>query len=160
MKLTQEPLELKDIASYLPYEVKVKHISGKVFVANQIRGKKFIGYDDNFEACSHIEDSKLVLRPLSDLINDIVINGVTLLPIKALDYLFGQHSEAFEEKYDMIVTDNFIKIWQGKSFFVISIDSTILDEPFRVVEKLIEWHFDVKGLIPQGKAIDMNTLNK
>ena len=32
--------------------------------------------------------------------------------------------------------------------------------PYTIVQKLLEWHFDVFGLIDAGLAIDINTLEK
>ena len=32
--------------------------------------------------------------------------------------------------------------------------------PYGVVEKLLEWHFDIFGLLEKGLAVDINTINK
>ena len=32
--------------------------------------------------------------------------------------------------------------------------------PYDIIQKLLEWHFDVYNLIPQNLAIDINTLEK
>ncbi len=36
----------------------------------------------------------------------------------------------------------------------------ILENRYKVVKKLFEWHFDIFGLIPAGLAIDINTLKR
>jgi len=73
----------------------------------------------------------LVLRPLSDLTKEIEVNGEKFVPIKKI-----------KEMYPL---DTF------------SSTSNIAQWSFRVVQKLLEWHFDY-GLIENDLAIDINTL--
>ncbi|PHR23622.1 MAG: hypothetical protein COA36_16885 [Desulfotalea sp.] len=76
---------------------------------------------------------KPILRPL-DLTKEIEVNGEKFVPI---DYL--NNNGWLLDEFDLIRYNQ-------------------LD--YGVVTKLVEWHFDVFGLIPQGLAIDINTLNK
>ena len=93
-----------------------------------------------------INDFKPIVRPLS-LTKEIEHDGEKFVPIVKLDYLFGTSSEAFDSKNETIQNRNWIKIWNDKSFFSISIDEEIIKEPYWVVNKLISWHFDIFGWI-------------
>lgn len=73
---------------------------------------------------------KPILRPLSDFGN---VNGFSLSDMVTHDY---NHSFWLPENFD-------VKYLMHLDF-----------------EKLVSWHFDVFGLIDQGLAIDINTINK
>lgn len=93
-------------------------------------------YDDNPDNC------KLVLRPLSDLINEIEHNGEMFFPIDELNNICDDELDRYNDYFD---SDNIIEIdW--------------FQEPFIIFKKLIEWHFDITNLIFKGEAIDVNTL--
>lgn len=78
----------------------------------------------------------LILRPPSDITKPITHNGETFVPNEKLDEYFGEC------------------IWFEKGEIILP----ILLNPFRIVMQLIEWHFDIAGLIEKGEAIDVNTL--
>lgn len=71
-------LELKHISPYLPYELKVNNSHG---VPVRIRGLidlKYIEYfcdKTNFASQDLISETKPLLRPISDLFENIVHNG-------------------------------------------------------------------------------------
>lgn len=73
---------------------------------------------------------KPLLRPLSDLTKEIEHNGEKFVP-----------SEKLLDSSMLQYTDDIRMLRHGD------------------VEKLHEWHFDVFGLIENGLAIDINTLN-
>jgi len=78
---------------------------------------------------------KPIFRPLSDLTKEIEHNGVKFIPAQKLGesgFVFPGHT------------------WVHM----------VLELPYWVIEKLIEWHFDVFGLIEKGLAIDINTIEK
>ncbi|PCI28711.1 hypothetical protein COB55_03525 [Candidatus Wolfebacteria bacterium] len=77
---------------------------------------------------------KMILRPLIDITKEIEHNGEKFIPME----LFRKY----------LRNDILNDISQG----------TILDQSYEIVQKLIELHFDVFGLIDQGLAIDINTL--
>ena len=87
----------------------------------------------SFEWC--LSNGKPILRPLSDLTKEIKVNGNLFTP---------NHHPLF------------------KIFISADMDWFIDNCPFFVdygqVQKLLEWHFDVFGLIDAGLAIDKNTL--
>lgn len=135
-------LQLKEVAPYLPYKLKVKSIN--IFKGNPIfeMGTETKGGGSDIAGIKWIlEDNfKLILRPLSDVYKEIELNGKKFVPQEILDETQMPHWTYGNIKY---------------------LDSEMLkDAPFWFVQKLIEWHFDICELIPQGKAIDINTLNK
>lgn len=83
-----------------------------------------------------------ILRPLSDLVREIEHNGEKFIPIDRLNFLYDYTKIGYLYRY---TTEYLNEVdWQS--------------EPFEIVKKLIEWHFDIANLIPKGEAIDLNTL--
>jgi len=106
-------LELKNVAPYLPYSL-------KVFYYSECTIETMIGLNEHTittdcDDCDYSE-IKLILKPLSDL----------------------------------------------KEFSTNEFHNRMLvkDFSFDEVQKLIADHYDIFGLIEQGLAIDINTLNK
>ncbi len=146
-------LELKHLACYLPYGLKIKNgITTYTMVCDAKQ------YDaDGFLSLEFVEGiaSKPILRPLSDLTKEIKVDGEKFYPFEKiinapLDYekayrvlgkrrfeiLFDNDGEAYLEK---LSTDP--KGW-----------------PYYYLTYLFKWHFDVFDLIDAGLAIDINTL--
>lgn len=78
---------------------------------------------------------KLILRPLSCLTKEITHNVEKFIPI---DYFVGDDSDLV---YNACLIHN---------------DFSYL--PYNLVQLLLEWRFDVFGLIDKNLAIDINTL--
>ena len=94
-------------------------------------------YTDEFIEKFITSDVQLaILRPLSDLTKEIEHKGERFVPIEKL------RDMGFYIGEDWII-ENF---------------SNITNSAFEFVLKLIEWHFDIAGLIEKGEAIDVNTL--
>lgn len=147
MKLT-----IKELAPYLPYGLKfISEMDDRDGITGQLpiwrmNGISFLfgDYCANTQETSDayaIEKIKPFLRPLSDLTKPIEHNGETFVPFEEL-CRFSDYSEWLwsieDDKYEM---------------------STPHRWPYELVEKLIEWHFDIHGLIKAGLAIDLNTVN-
>ena len=178
----KEKLELKHIAPYLPYGIPailspkgifnqddeypnprtkelgiVKNIS---IWEPEITGQLHISDTYSFDF-DEIDEICICLRPLSDLKNIIEVNGEKFVPIERL----------FEIKYPELVSrgreyyTEFVPNWvlcSGNwtaTSLKISL-SDIYSNYYWLVQKLIEWHFDIFGLIEKGLAIDINTLKK
>lgn len=157
-----ESLELKHLAPYLPYRLKVKSID--IFEGDPIfemgteskngllssAGIKWV-LEDNF---------KPILRPMSDLTELIEIDGQKIIPI---DYLNQGNLSVDESFLPVLEGDSEDGFWYenystdcgGYSIHSVSFKFTL-----SVYEKLLEWHFDVFGLIDKGLAIDINKLKK
>lgn len=86
---------------------------------------------------------KPILRPLSDLSKEIEHNGARFVTIDKLCRLFALNKER-------------LTAWlSGEG--VLLVEKSASD---RINRKLLEWHFDIFGLINAGLAVDVNTLNK
>jgi hypothetical protein len=135
-------LELKHLAGYLPYGLKI--IENDEDVKIEMLG--IYSFNDIYTDAGDItfEGFKPILRPLSDLTKEIEVRAKKLIPV---DYIN-------ENYYWDYVKDNL-------KYLITKNDASIYEYlPFMVVQKLLEWHFDIYGLIPSGLAIDINTLNK
>lgn len=144
-----EKLTLKELAPYLPYRLKW-HLLSAYPGANPlatIEEMTLVGVDSciSFEKASEIYlDSdendvigKPILRPLSDLTKEIEIKGKKFIP----------HQELISIACGMIVGISSLEEYKD-----------IREVLYWEYEQLIEWHFDVFGLIEKGLAIDINTL--
>lgn len=94
------------------------------------------------------------LRPLSDLTKPIEHNGEMFVPIKELCNLYGAK---FDKPYQNNMCAGFIYGFAAHD--VLNLKNIEKNE-FWKIHKLIEWHFDIVGLIEKGEAIDVNTLPK
>lgn len=125
-------LELKHIAPYLPYGLRLTNSSHPM---NGRMCELLSKYDYN--------TIRPILRPLSDLIpveEDDINDMVLINLVNGAD----QHCDAYDEWRDSYL-DNPEQM-------------RILQAPYEVFEELIKQHYDVFGLIPAGLAIDVNTI--
>lgn len=117
-------LELKNLAPYLPYGLKIKSMNDIVYTMCDKGGLS------NLAIADLIDNPELytpILRPLSDY-----------------------------EKFEQIVAE------------MTCYEMGMIDEnanhskmiSYLTVELMFKYHIDVFNLIPQGLAIDINTLNK
>ena len=140
-------MELKHISAHLPYGLKVRLHNGEVVTFTVLKLSQFL---------SGAIGIKPILRPLSDLTKPIEHNGERFVPIYKLWELAG-----FEIGRGQYITDepNYIKTSNlgTAQEFVLS-KSDILSSNYNVIQKLLEWKFDIFNLIGKGEAIDVNTL--
>lgn len=133
-------LELKHLASYLPYGLDFK---GKRKGWVSFDGSRMtlcpIDFDGRFEII------KPILRPLSDLTKEIEHKGEKFVPSEKLKEIFPNVSH-------WQYLTSMAHIWQQ---YINNLTETNIE--YCVIQKLFEWHFDVFGLIEQGLAIDINT---
>jgi len=140
-------LELKHLAPYLPYGLKIQgQTHGEIAELSAVsensvnikdRGFTYGWWADVFEI-------KPILRPLSDIGRDNLIHD-EFTAIESL-WLIGQKAGLTDEYLGGV-----LRITWTKQMLRIT--------PLWVIERLLEWHFDVFGLIPEGLAIDINTIN-
>ncbi len=144
-------LELKHIAPYLPFGLKILHFDNqRKMNAGNGSSTHWIGITATLQRQG--ENCKPILRPLSDLTKEIEVGGERFIPIDKLNELFG-YSECRLVKY----LNGGIGWRIDSSFSNTAITFTDMYYP---IEKLFEWHFDVFGLIESGLSIDINTLSK
>jgi len=142
---TSSPIEgitLKHLAPYLPYNV-VGVIQSNIHKGWLPEGSKVKLSLENARMFIGKESTiKIRLRPLSDLTKEIEVNGERFVPI-----------EWMNEEIPNTPGFDFIR---KMDFPFKYLPSTIIE--YCVMEKLIEWHFDVFGLIDRGLAININEL--
>ena len=78
---------------------------------------------------------KLMLRPLSELTNEIEINGQKFVPFQLI-------GKAFPDIIPLL-------------FEAINEKRNIETLPYQIIEFLLSWHFDIFGLIPAGLAVKL-----
>lgn len=123
-------------------ELELKHLSPYLPYGLRIRyilgkGSTWTLTQFNIEQFSDVD--KPILRPLSDLTKEIVHNGEKFVPIDYFIYKTSveDFTEFPEQKHNLI---------HGLKY--------------ADVQLLLEWHFDIFGLIEKGLSIDINALNK
>jgi hypothetical protein len=132
-------LELKHLAAYLPYNLRVKHASK----LGNIKKESILTISD-YPWLFRQAYFKPILRPLPDLTKEIEINGQKFFPINEYFLLFGGGVNA-------------ASVINWKNSFVDNILYTpYVSLSYGILEKLFEWHFDVFKLIENGLAIDAN----
>lgn len=144
----------KQIISYLPYGVRCEILNYKSDYVGlrystlngfyHIIGEPYFTYDGGSTGKS-IKDMKIILRPLSDLTKEIEVNGEKFIPLEKLN-------EDVISKYRLEIIDSKIYLLADyhEGYNVLSYNSP--------KDKLLEWGFDIYGLIESDNAIDINTL--
>lgn len=138
-------LELKDICGYLPYGLRIMRPPTNVPVVAELLD---IRKDFTILGAGHIDTYRAVLRPMSDLTEEITHRGEKFVPMVELGECANVEVEVadFEFKRDKVVDVLFHNILSGERSSII------------IFDKFHEWMFDYRGLISAGLAIDVNTL--
>jgi len=168
-------LELKHIVGYLPYGLKIENSYGDIVQADSIEDNGFKYYRGNKRELSHINESKPILRPLSDLTKEIYVDGEKFVPLEVIgktfepngvfeDCVFGWNTptggDDYQDYYYVVKNDLTFEIScgdPGDSYSYVINEGNLHND---IIEKLYEWHFDIHGLIEKNLAIDINTLNQ
>lgn len=151
-------LKLEQLACYLPYGLKFIYNDAPIKInewelvslGKRANSNEFVALatraDYKNQIHTTIELIKPILRPLSDLTNEIEHNGEKFVP---KDILYKNHCGLeFDKDFEVDTYSsgegghNSYSLWEG----------------YDVIQKLISWHFDIFGLIDAGLAIDINTL--
>lgn len=187
-----EQLTIKELIFYLPYSLNAKMLNYKCdYVGNEI--DTIIGLEQwdksgSLWSCLTIggskpslSDIKPILRPLSDLIKEIEINGEKFVPIieiskfllgdrKVEDYGFSENkhyyycetSDSINRQYCIFLEEYDLSLnISKKNFKMLEDRKNNIRESYSQLEyynMLYKWHFDVFGLIKKGLAIDINTI--
>ena len=146
-------LELRDLAPYLPYGVKmIFEKSGDIRVLNGL----FIELGElrfHFNVINRgqtIWNYKPILRPLSDLNKEIEVNGERFVPLNR----FNNDCFRLTNYHIFFREDNSIALLADyRSGYNILSENSAKD-------RLLEWHFDIFGLIEKGLAINYNEIHK
>ncbi|HFK5596399.1 TPA: hypothetical protein ACG0AT_000946 [Elizabethkingia anophelis] len=145
-----DKLELKDIAPYLPYRLKLYHLS-------HFKGNKIIE-DWGLKNCSDypvseycdgttygrtLQEIKPILRPMSDLTNEITHNGETFIPLHRILEAYCFDLAKMDEEYILSFKESLIEV----------------DMSYKTAQMLHEMHFDTEKLIERGIAINLNEVD-
>ena len=130
-------MELKHIAPYLHYGLKVRLHNGEIVTFTVLKLSQFLRGEIGI---------KPILRPLSDLTKEIEHNGERFVPIDVLNELLETNSIEIEMRGSGVYFTNV-----GRSVLF------SLEEINDITQKLLEWKFDVFNRIGID-AIDVNTL--
>lgn len=171
-------LELKHLAPYLPYGLKIHKDNNNKDNNNYWIMTMWEGSPITKDIYIHISTIfirdnifKPILRPLSDLIKSITIDEETFIPLIELNSIRGVETEA--AKYQVWDDGPGFDMWhctwapdyqlsfekQTMSFYTKSpYNCNDISPQLDMFQKLFEWQFDVFGLIDAGLAIDINTL--
>jgi len=142
-------LELKHLAGYLPYELKAMDKRTKeiriVTLLHFTYNKETVGHNHLLYKGLLLSEHLPILRPLSDLTKEIEVNGEKFVPMKKLlkEVGFNYPLECYIQDEQWILNDGYRAIGQLSH---------------RKVDMLLQWHFDIYGLIENNLAIDKNTL--
>lgn len=133
-------LEIKHLAHYLPYELKGIETTDNTTISLE----EYIDYSCQVQEVDltriTYEFFKPILRQLSDLTKEIEVNGERFVPMVKIGLQDSVHHYS-----------TFIKNQYGYEYDVTKLG-------YNKVSLLLEWHFDVFGLIDKGLAIDINTI--
>lgn len=124
-------LEKKHWSSYLPYDVKIVESYWSNRFLEQVTETAILDLD-NIDMYFKNEDAKLILRSMSDLYKEIEVNCETFTPAERIKKMYP---------VDTFSSTNNSAQWS-----------------YRIVRQLLEWHFDIYGLISEGLAINIKEL--
>jgi len=149
-------LELKHLAPYLPYKLRIQYQErNQVMNMGQGHSKHWIGIKSVLRWQDvNGEPPKPLLRPLSDLTKEIEHDGEKFVPA---DCFWGEYpcSDYFWKESKEIELISFFREddekQQAPIMIIESSNMGIVD--WSIMQQLFEWHFDVFGLIPEGLAI-------
>jgi hypothetical protein len=125
-------IRLKELAAYLPYGLKVS----KIHVLNIGKG---IGSIPHILTTKR-NDYKPILRPISEVENDIIYNGETVNVLGIMNGFWGIEWLGATEEFELHV--------YGRNIIL-----SAEELPYDLVQVLLEHHFDVFGLISDNLAI-------
>ena len=157
--------KLKFMAISLPYGLKFIDVFDSI---EDLKSFDVTNMWANGNPYFKINKIKPILFPLSSLTKEIEHNGEKFVPIvelaKIIVDLPDRFPYCFETKVSSILQSEkheFGYNHRGQSFHLFDRESMEF-KPFpnqlELFQNLIEWHFDIAGLIEKGEAIDVNTL--
>lgn len=167
-----EKLELKHLAPYLPFGLRIECLDFKKdYVGKQY--DKIVGLHQwdktgvNWCVLTEggskpsLDSIKLILHPLSDLTKEIEVNGEKFVPVNRIKDFYNKNILEWDEQFVIGVYSISLERGSYDTFeriIIFGYDGDISHTRYDIVQMLLEWHFDVFGLIEKGLAVDINTL--
>ena len=136
-------LELKHFVPYSIYGIKVYAADTVWDIRNIHFPSETIELENEFNAGGYeydLHEVKPILYSLDYLTKEITHNGETFVPIERLGSLFNMNIVEYcflEQNYMLL--------------------ETIVNQRWYIVEKLLEWRFDIHNLIDKGLAIPVTS---
>lgn len=154
-------LKIAHLAPYLPYELKGKYLLSDVIPDTKHELRDKLLRIDNVDF--FLKYAKPILRPLSDLTEEIEIDSEKFVPtfkLFEIEYCNTDHVDNIRNIYtnkrgSFLETSHF----GTASTSSVNITSLFLNNYWKM-KQLFEWHFDVFGLIDAGLAINKNTIKQ
>lgn len=135
-------LELKHLAGYLPYGLEAKYQLTDIVNSERSETRSKLMTAENVDFV--LKYCMPILRPLSDLTKEIEHNGEKFVPIEKFGTKYSSYeSSIYKHTLNECCSD---------------LESFNLLDRIRIIDKLLEWHFDIHGLLENNLAIDKNTL--
>lgn len=141
-------LTIEHLAPYLPHDLEIVvhgdgwDITGFDIMMNTVKCVNPVSKPRNFR----IKDAKPLLRPLSQLTEEIEHGGERFVPLNELNKNF-----AWDEVYLVNYANSGLGWHIDFSFANTAIP---FQNNYNAIQKLFEWHFDVFELIDNGLAIE------
>lgn len=130
-----DKINLEQLAPYLPYGLLVKSKGGTVFRMSLTNNMKGSGVEDRTIDMILSNGYTPLLRPLSQLSEEITHNGESFIPMSEND------------PSPLDYTDLSFDSFNGR-------EVVNWNTPYITMQLLFKWHFDVFGLIKLGIAIE------
>lgn len=182
-------LELKDICSYLPYDLKcqgmgkweegedyVDESTAKIFTMSGIstdsNEERYIEvmYGNDKDVIYFPDDFFPILHPMSDLHKPIKVSsyneGKEFIPIVEMARIAqgSKDSSHLRLQDDTVIDFTIAYHFKQNVFWFQSLQRKkqvyILPDQDKYFDLLNQWHIDYRGLIPDGLAIDVNTIKQ
>ena len=158
--MENEKLTLEHLSGYLPYELpfiydfsadKNRYTDTVILSGIDKHAKDFL-FLSYSGGLMHVNHCKLILHPLSDLTKEIEVNDHKFIPLEVLNLNINA-------KYDRPFLNNKSAgfVYGFAAHKVLNLKN-IDNNSYWHITRLLEWHFDIHGLIESGLAIDINTL--
>jgi hypothetical protein len=136
-------LTIKHLAAYLPYGLKGLKISKGNFKTDpnieEIIDLTISDIGAFLKKRYHVISCKPILRPLSMLDKEIEVNGERFVPIDWFEEKY--YTLSLHKEYERLLEEDGYKWINHMSYLLII--------------HLLEWHFDIFGLIDAGLAVEM-----
>jgi hypothetical protein len=156
-------ITLQEIAPYLPCKLYV-YDENQQNKTDQVVGF-FLGSLD-FENWSPINSDignyKPIMRPLSDLTNEIEVNGEKFVPIVELAKIaFPLYKWILNEECNFAMTKEDVYFDFNYHYYLFDFDGDYLLDQLKLFQKLYEWHFWLGDQERFGKdIININSLKQ
>lgn len=167
-------VKIKHLAAYLQYNLKILRPDNKTTLTLKgLNGNLLILDEDGVEKYGHIKKNKFVLRPISDLLKEIEIDGIKVTPIFEIiklcfsDFIDEDRlaiGEINGDEVNLTIDDKSYQFsfWKPFKSFVCCNQET--DEHLSVFnqheifELCYRLKIDIHNLISDGSAVNFNSI--